>query len=148
MPRFVVTDPVDVFHVQRGVSTFAQTLGFLRRECSELAIVASELTSNILKYGTRGSLDADAFHDPSGSGLALIATDGGPPFHDLALALQDGWNDRGPIDPLHMLKRRGIGAGLGAIARLSHSISVETLPVGKRVHVRRYLGRRLPTPTQ
>jgi len=147
MPRYSVTDPVDVFHVQRGVSTFAHTVGFARRECAELAIVASELTSNILKYGKRGTLDAEAFEDSSGSGLSLIATDGGPPFHDLALALQDGWNDRGPIDPLQMLKRRGIGAGLGAIARLSHSINVETLPVGKRVHVRRYLGRRLPMPT-
>jgi anti-sigma regulatory factor (Ser/Thr protein kinase) len=144
MPKYEVRDSVDVFHVQRAVSAFALIVGFSRRECGELAIVASELTSNILKYAVKGSVELESFSDGSGTGVTLIAADRGPPFHDLALAMRDGWDDRGPIDPLQMLKRKGIGGGLGAVLRLSHEFRVDTEPNGKRVHVVRYLGRRLP----
>jgi hypothetical protein len=76
-----------------------------------------------------------------GQGVVLVAEDIGPPFQNLELALLDGNDDRWPIDPLDMLTRRGIGGGLGAIVRLSHSFQVEPLPVGKRVRVARYLRR-------
>src|SRR5215831_8411963 len=144
MPRYEVRDPVDVYHVQRNVVRFAERFGFGRRECVELAIVASELSSNILKYGVRGSVEVDGFSDGDGKGVTLVAIDHGPPFHDLTSALQDGWDDRGPIDPLKMLKRKGIGGGLGAVVRLTHSFRVDTEPTCKKVRVVRYLGRRLP----
>jgi anti-sigma regulatory factor (Ser/Thr protein kinase) len=137
----VISDWVDVLHVQSQMLKFAQALGFSKRECGELAIVASELTSNVLKYGIRGNIQMDALEDTRGQGVVLVAEDVGPPFRDLELALLDGNDDRGPIDPLDMLKRKGIGGGLGAIVRFSHSFQVEPLPVGKRVQVTRYLRR-------
>lgn len=139
MPTYDVLDWVDVLNVQRRVQRFAEELGFLKREQGELAIVASELASNILKYGARGAIRMDRFSDDEGAGITLIASDRGPPFHDLEAALRDGWSDRGPIDPMEMLRRKGIGGGLGAICRLTHSFRVESLPTGKRVHVVRYL---------
>ena len=141
MPRFQISDWVDVLHVQSQMLKFAQALGFPKRECGELAIVASELTSNVLKYGVRGNIQMDALDDARGQGVVLVAEDVGPPFRDLELALLDGNDDRGPIVPLDMLKRKGIGGGLGAIVRFSHSYQVEPLPVGKRVLVTRYLRR-------
>lgn len=142
MPLCEVRDWVDVFHVQRCTIQFAESLGFSRRECQELAIVASELTSNIIKYGVRGSVEMEVVVDENGSGILLIASDSGPPFHDLAAALQDGYDDRGPIDPIEMLKRHGIGGGLGAVVRLTHSFQVEPGGQGgKKVRVVRYLGR-------
>ena len=142
MPTYEVRDWVDVYHVQRCTVAFADGLGFSRRECNELAIVASELTSNILKYGIRGSIEINAVEDGARMGIALIASDCGPPFRVLETAVRDGYDDNGPIDPLQMLKRKGIGGGLGAILRLSHTFRVETLPQGKRVHVARYLSSR------
>jgi len=139
MPKYVVVDWVDVLHVQKRVLQFAEELGFSKREAGELAIVASELTSNILKYGVRGTLEAERFSDARGAGMTIIATDRGPPFHDLEAAFRDGWSDRGPIDPMDMLKRKGIGGGLGAISRLTHSFRIEPLPKGKEVHVVKYL---------
>jgi anti-sigma regulatory factor (Ser/Thr protein kinase) len=139
MQTYDVFDWVDVLHVQKRTMNFAQELGFPKRERGELAIVASELASNILKYGVRGTLEMDRFADARGFGMTMIASDGGPPFHDLEAAIKDGWSDRGPIDPMDMLKRKGIGGGLGAICRLTHSFRVEALPRGKRVHVVRYL---------
>jgi anti-sigma regulatory factor (Ser/Thr protein kinase) len=125
---------------------FAASIGFSKRECQELAIVASELTSNILKYGIRGSIQMEPISDTRGNGLIVTASDCGPPFHDLASAVLDGHDDRGPIDPLQMLKRKGIGGGLGAVLRLTHSFHVEALDVGKKVLVVRYLRRQSKRP--
>jgi anti-sigma regulatory factor (Ser/Thr protein kinase) len=129
------------------VKLLAGTLGFASLACNELAIVTSELASNILKYGVRGSVAADPLDDPGASGILIVARDFGPPFRDLAMALQDGCDDRGPIDPIRMLHRRGIGGGLGAIVRLTHSFRVNPLDDGKAIEVRRYVNRRLGNPS-
>jgi len=141
MQTCAVREWVDLFHVQRSLAAQARLVGFSKRECTELAIVGSELASNILKYGVRGAIEMSRIEDANGVGLLLVASDCGPPFHDLESALKDGWNDRGPIDPIEMLKRKGIGGGLGAVVRLSHAFSVEPSASGKRIHVRRYLRR-------
>jgi hypothetical protein len=71
--------------------------------------------------------------------VTLVASDCGPAFRDLNSALRDGYDDSGPIDPIHMLRRNGIGGGLGAIVRFTHSFSVETTANGKQIRVARYL---------
>ena len=139
MPCYRVSEPVDVIYVPGRVRRYAEEQGFGKPSSTELAIVASELASNILKYGGHGTVDASSFGDTRGLGVALIARDHGPPFFDLEIALQDGCDDRGPIDPLLYLKRRGIGGGLGAIVRFTHSFQVEPLDDGKRIIVTRYL---------
>jgi serine/threonine-protein kinase RsbT len=144
-----IRDWVDIYFVQRTVQDCASAVGFSKRERGELAIVASELASNILKYGVRGSIEVQAVEDAQGTGLSLVANDKGPPFRNLDAALKDGWDDQGPIDPVDMLKRKGIGGGLGAVVRLTHSFHVETLEVGKRIRVVRYLrGRRSRRPSR
>jgi anti-sigma regulatory factor (Ser/Thr protein kinase) len=143
METFQVREPLDVYEPRRAVQVLAERVGFSRSECKELAIVVSELVSNIVKYGVRGSIELEeAWDSARGRGVAIAACDVGPPFHDLAMAMQDGYDDRGPIDPLHLLKRRGIGAGLGAVVRLTDTFHVEPLAVGKRVCAVRYLKRR------
>jgi anti-sigma regulatory factor (Ser/Thr protein kinase) len=138
-PMYPVRERLDIFQVQRGTKQFAAELGFGRRACEELAIVASELSSNVLKYGKRGSLELSAIEDARGRGIVIVARDCGPPFRNLETALKDGHDENGPIDPAHILKRGGIGAGLGAVIRLTHSFRVEPEPGGKRIVVVRYL---------
>lgn len=140
MPRYVVQDPIDVLHVQSHIGKYAQELGFRYFESKELAIVATELASNILKYGGgRGDLSAQPIEQGEPPGIELLASDVGPPFRNLAAAMNDGWDDEGPIDPLHYLKRKGIGGGLGAITRFTDTFQVIDLEVGKKIVVRRYL---------
>lgn len=140
MPTYSVRDPIDILHVQRSIARFAIDAGFTRRESQELAIVASELASNILKYGGgRGELSAEPHRDAARTGVELIATDSGPPFRNLESAMKDGWDDDGPIDPMHYLKRKGIGGGLGAIVRLTDSFDVREIQGGKQIVARRYL---------
>jgi anti-sigma regulatory factor (Ser/Thr protein kinase) len=131
-------------HAQRCTRLFAAEMGFYEQACQELAIVASELSSNILKYGTRGYLELSVTESGQEKGLMLSARDWGPPFHNLEMAIMDGYDGRGPIDPDDLLKRGGLGAGLGAVVRLTNSFFVEPDDGGKRVVAIRYLGRPVP----
>jgi len=120
----------------------AATLGFSSVDGHELAIVVSELTSNILKYGIHGSIELDGVDTAGlGRGLLIIARDVGPPFQNLELALRDGFDDRGPIDPGTLLRRGGLGAGLGAVVRMTDTFALETVPEGKAIRVARYIKR-------
>ena len=143
MSRHAVRDRVDVLHIQRATREFAAALGFDGRACSELAIVASELGTNILKYGVSGSIEVMALPAGEPAGVLIVAHDTGPPFRNLEHAMQDGWDDMGPIEPLLLLRRGGIGGGLGAVLRLMDDLRVEHEPGGgKRVCATRYLTRR------
>ena len=108
MRRFDVVHAADLYGPRRAVKEVGELLGFSRTDCQELAIVVSELTSNILKYGVRGSIELDAYaHAAQGDGILVVARDIGPPFRNLELAKQDGCDDRGPIDPGSLLRRGG-----------------------------------------
>lgn len=144
-----VREEIDVFAARRVAREVAESIGFDKLEREEIAIVASELASNIVKYGVRGSLEIDEVRDRVlGRGIVLRAKDSGPPFHDVQLAVQDGYDDRGPLDPATLFKRRGIGGGLGAVIRFTDSFRCETEAQGKTVIVIRYRKRpkRRPPP--
>jgi len=142
MLEYRVEHEADVIAVQRAARERACELGFKRIDSIEIAIVASELASNIVKYGVRGSLRIEPVDDlAKGLGIRLTAFDCGPPFHDFSLALKDGFNDKGPLDPASLIGRRGIGAGLGAVMRFSDEFGWEPTNSGKRVWVVRYMKR-------
>lgn len=142
MAMYEIREAIDLYAARQAVRDIGARIGFSRNDCHELAIVVSELASNIVKYGVRGSISIEGHQDAvRGPGLLLTARDHGPQFHDLKLALQDGYDDRGPIDPATLLKRGGLGTGLGAIIRLSDSFDVEQLAIGKAIRVVRYRSR-------
>src|ERR1041384_4748252 len=126
MARFQVREHLDVYALREAVGKLASELGFQRRERAELQIGVSELCSNIVKYGVHGSLELEPHTDASyGAGIAIVARDVGPAFRDFKLALQDGYDDQGPIDPGVLMKRGGLGIGLGAVRRLTDVLSIE-----------------------
>lgn len=142
MAPYEVRELLDVVGPRQAVVTAGARLGFSRSACHELAIVVSELASNIVKYGVRGTIELLPVVDTEhGVGLMVVASDEGPPFFDLEMALQDGFSDRGPIDPGTLLKRGGIGAGLGAVVRLTDMFAVEPKGVGKILRATRFLRR-------
>jgi serine/threonine-protein kinase RsbT len=115
----------------------AVTAGLSARRAMELAIAVSELASNIVKHGIQGEIritwDPDAL--PHGE-LIVEAHDVGPPIHDLEMAMTDGYDDRGPIDPALILRRGGLGTGLGAVARLADRVEYRQKEGGKVVTAR------------
>jgi anti-sigma regulatory factor (Ser/Thr protein kinase) len=133
---FAVDDWSDVAITRHQARRLAREHGVEPRRAGEVAIVVSELASNIVKYGVRGEI---ALHVAAAGGdgftLTVVARDVGPPIHDLAIAMLDGHDDRGPIDPATMAQRGGLGSGLGAVARLADSLEVrqETGGKGKQI---------------
>jgi len=143
--RVAINESFDVFVARWAAWRLADGIGFPVVSSREIVIVVSELATNILKYGVRGEIAMDRVEDaPEGVGLRLVAADDGPPLADLELALRDGYGDRGPIDPAAQLRRGGIGAGLGAVQRLSDVFEYRPRGPGqarKSFHVIRYLRR-------
>ena len=140
MQEVAIQDPADVLLAQHLVRRAALALGFSRTACAEMMIVASELATNIVKYGKRGVLRVDRVDDPDlGVGLRVTAEDEGPPFKSFETAQLDGFNDEGPLDVSALVARRGTASGLGAVRRMTHELSHTPLPVGKAVAATRYL---------
>ncbi|HEY0511321.1 MAG TPA: ATP-binding protein [Thermoanaerobaculia bacterium] len=119
---------------------FAAAAGLSPRRAMELAIVVSELASNIVKHGVRGEIRIT--HDPAApphGEIAVAASDVGLPIRDLRLAMTDGYDDQGPIDPALILRRRGLGTGLGAVVRLADRLEYRELEAGKVLTARFFL---------
>lgn len=109
----------------------ARDFGLGPRRAKELAIVVSELASNIVKHGIRGEIVL-TLHSPGGE-VTVEARDVGPPIRDLQLAMTDGCDDRGPIDPSLILRRGGLGTGLGAVARFADRVEYREEREGKTI---------------
>lgn len=132
----------DSFPVQHEARALAERVGFARRDATEIAIAASELASNVLKYGVRGSVVIEVIDHPArGPGVRVTAFDEGPLFSDFEGALRDGHDEHGPLDPGTLVGRRGFGVGLGAVLRFSDACGWAPEERGKRVWAVRFLHR-------
>jgi serine/threonine-protein kinase RsbT len=133
-----VRGQADVVVARRAAQRLGLQVGLSQRHATEIAIVVSELATNIVKYGVRGEL-AFAWQ-PAVPGMpatfTVVAKDVGPPIHDLESALADGCDDRGPIDPALMPGRGGLGSGLGAVVRLADRFECRQDAGGKEITVR------------
>jgi anti-sigma regulatory factor (Ser/Thr protein kinase) len=133
---FPVETREDAVLIAPQARRLARLFGLPVRRAGEVAIVASELATNIAKHGVRGDMTVVLDDDvkPRGA-LTVIARDVGPPIKDLAMAVTDGCDGDGPIDPALLLRRGGLGTGLGAILRLSDRFDYQELPEGKEITV-------------
>lgn len=129
----------DVLIARKRAQELALQFGLGRRRSTELAIAVSELATNIVKYGIHGEvvliLDPDT---GARGGIRVVARDVGPPIRNLEVALQDGCDDTGPIDPSIVLRRGGLGTGLGAVLRFADLFEYQQGETGKAITVTFY----------
>ena len=131
---FTVGGWSDVAIARHQARRLAREHGIEPRRAGEVAIVVSELASNIVKYGVRGEIAIHVTAIAAGEmELTVVAQDVGPRIRDLATALRDGHDDRGPIDAAAMAQRGGTGNGLGAVARLADRLEVREMEGGKQI---------------
>jgi anti-sigma regulatory factor (Ser/Thr protein kinase) len=112
-----VTDISHVAEARRCAVEAANAAGFDATHAGRVAIVATELATNIVRHGGGGEMLMGAFEDPSGSGIELIALDKGRGIADLQASSRDGFSTAGSS-----------GHGLGAIRRQSELMEVASWP--------------------
>ncbi|HEX9945258.1 MAG TPA: ATP-binding protein [Thermoanaerobaculia bacterium] len=134
---FPIRGRMDVVAVSSRARRLAREFGLNGKRSKELAIAVSELASNIVKHGIRGEIVLTL--DSPQSEIRVDARDVGPPIRDLKLAMTDGYDDQGPIDPALFLRRGGLGTGLGAVARFADRVEYREEEGGKTVTARFFL---------
>ncbi|HEV7669314.1 MAG TPA: ATP-binding protein [Thermoanaerobaculia bacterium] len=110
--------------------------GFGHRRAREVAIVVCELASNMVRHAGGGALRLETATEGPRPLLSVSARDSGPPIVDLAMAVIDGCDGGGPIDPALLLRRGGLGTGLGAIIRLADLFEYRATLEGKDIRAR------------
>jgi anti-sigma regulatory factor (Ser/Thr protein kinase) len=105
----LIEDASQVGHARRVAQKLAEQLGFDEADAGRVALVATELASNILKHAEHGALHLRA---TGNGGVELLAVDRGQGF-ELNNCLVDGYSTGGTQ-----------GIGLGAISRLAQVFDV------------------------
>ena len=104
--------PIDgvtrVAEVRRHVTAVALREGLNSNAVSDLAIIATELSTNLVKHAVQGEIHISSLHEPEQRGIEILSIDRGPGMSNLDSCLADGYSSAGTP-----------GTGLGAIVRLS-----------------------------
>lgn len=122
-----VSEQSQVAEARRAAADFARSAGFGEADLGRVAIVATELATNLVKHGQDGRLLAGLSDSPRrrglnpaaahASGIDLIAIDKGPGVADWGAASRDGYSTAGSA-----------GHGLGAIRRQAQALHVYSRP--------------------
>lgn len=114
---FEVTDSSQIAATRRAATDLARAEGADEETAGRVAIVASEMASNLLKHAPGGKMIVDLFADSAGNGVELIALDSGDGIANIEQAMTDGYSTAGTA-----------GSGLGAIKRQSDEFAMFSRP--------------------
>lgn len=112
-----VTDPTHAGQARRHAAHLADEAKLGATDGGSLAIVVTEMATNLVKHAGTGTLVVESVARNGSSGIRVLALDKGPGIRDLAGALRDGFSTAGTA-----------GNGLGAMKRLSHDFDIYTAP--------------------
>lgn len=114
---FRVEEPSAVNAVRRAAERLAGQLDLDAARTADLAIVATELASNLVKHADEGVLLLRPVRHGPDAGVEIIAIDSGPGMADLTRSARDGHTTAGTL-----------GIGLGAIARKATWYDAHSVP--------------------
>lgn len=102
-----VEEASQVGEARRAAAEFARLLKFDATDAGRVALIASELATNLCKHSTGGGeMFVTEFDDRDGRGIEFIVIDQGPGMADVNRCIQDGYSTAGSP-----------GTGLGAVKR-------------------------------
>ena len=110
-------DASQVGATRRAAIRMADDLRLSEARRGDVAIIATELATNLVRYARQGRLLLQTLSSASGSCLELVAVDSGPGMVDLHRCMQDGVSSGGTS-----------GTGLGAVRRLSDEFDAHSTP--------------------
>ncbi|MDI3395103.1 ATP-binding protein [Pseudomonas sp. V98_8] len=108
----LIEDNSQIGYARRTAQNLAQQHGFDATDAGRVALVATELASNILKHASRGELHLRVIPRASGAGIEMLAIDRAQGF-DLHACLADGFSTGGTQ-----------GIGLGTVSRQTEVFDV------------------------
>lgn len=133
-----VTEISHVGESRRHAALCAEQLNLGERERGALAIVATEIATNLVKHAGSGMLLVEAIGGNGTCGVRVLGLDKGPGINDISRALADGHSTAGTA-----------GNGLGAIKRLSDTFDIYSLPgKGTAVLAEIWVARKVPVNHQ
>jgi anti-sigma regulatory factor (Ser/Thr protein kinase) len=121
-----IEDETQVGQARRVAQQLAQVAGFSEADAARVALVATELSSNVFKHARGGEIHVSRVHGRDVVGIEVTAIDRGPGF-DLARCLPDGYSTGGTR-----------GEGLGAVQRQAQVLDVHADAKGAVVMARMY----------
>jgi anti-sigma regulatory factor (Ser/Thr protein kinase) len=120
---FPVEDATEVSAARRAAQRLAEHAGFSEARAGTVALVASELATNLAKHAHGGRMVFRATEHPAV--VEILALDRGPGIPDLAQSQRDGYSTAGTR-----------GVGLGAVARQADDYQVYSTPSGTAILAR------------
>ena len=111
--------PVDevsrVGEIRRAALSLARAEGLDESLSGNVALVATEISTNLLKHARGGEVFLTPLSDRIARGVEILAIDRGPGMGELGQCLTDGYSSG-----------QSPGTGLGAITRLSREFDIYT----------------------
>lgn len=116
MERLTVADPSHVAAARRHAAQQATGAGYDATDAGRLAIVVTELATNLLQHGGGGEMLVGS-DTVTGTGMLVIALDRGRGMANVTQCLRDGYSTAGTP-----------GNGLGAVQRLAQETAIYSRP--------------------
>ena len=117
MLAFEGRDAAQGAEARRGAVSLAQAHAFDEEAAGRVAIIATELTTNMLKHAGGGLLLVGGYEDATGAGVECLALDRGGGMSDISFSMRDGHSTAGSP-----------GTGLGAVDRGSQVMDIYSTP--------------------
>lgn len=114
-----VTDSSSVGEVRRTALLAGERLNFDETRTGELALLATEVSRNVLIHGGGGQVIVSGLREAGGHLARILAMDKGPGIASLAQAMTDGYSTAGTM-----------GGGLGAMKRIASGLEIFSGPGG------------------
>ncbi len=108
-----VTDSTSVGEVRRTALLLAQRLNFDETRSGEFALLATEVSRNVLVHGGGGEVVLTGIKEQDASTARILAMDKGPGIANMAHAMMDGYSTAGTM-----------GGGMGAMKRIANKLDV------------------------
>jgi anti-sigma regulatory factor (Ser/Thr protein kinase) len=106
-----------VVEARHTAKTICESQGFSAALAGKVAIIVTELATNLVKHAKEGDLLFRPYTEAAVSGIECLALDRGPGIKDIGRSLQDGYSTG--ASP---------GNGLGAVRRLSSTFDLYSQP--------------------
>ncbi len=117
MLSVAITETSQVAEARRRAAVLADELGYDATAAGRVAIVVTELATNMVKYGGPGEMLLGAYDDETGHGVEMLALDRGAGMASPARAQADGHSTGGTS-----------GNGLGAVRRQAQAFDIASWP--------------------